>query len=62
MLVSKIQEKKNQLFSTSSKNALVESQLSLSKAKNALENDDPFVSCWIKCGIVSLIDSILFTK
>ena len=59
MLVSKIQEKKNQLFSTSSKNALVESQLSLSKAKNALENDDPFVSCWIKCGIVSLIDSIL---
>ena len=59
MLVSKIQEKKNQLFSTSSKNALVESQLSLSKAKNALENEDPFVSCWIKCGIVSLIDSIL---
>ena len=59
MLVSKIQEKKNQLFSTSSKNALVESQLSLSKAKNAFEHDDPFVSCWIKCAITSLIDSIL---
>ena len=60
MLVSKVQEKKNMLFSTSAKNALVESQLSLSKAKNALEHDDPFVSCWIKSGIISLIDSILF--
>ena len=59
MLISKVQEKKNQLYSTSSKNALVESQLSLSKAKNALETEDPFVSCWVKCGIVSLIDSIL---
>ncbi|MDC0202758.1 hypothetical protein OAJ97_03540 [Candidatus Nitrosopelagicus sp.] len=60
MLVSNVQEKKNVLFSTSAKNALVESQLSLSKAKNALEHDDPFVSCWIKSGIISLIDSILF--
>ena len=59
MLISKIQEKKNQLYSTSSKNTLVESQLSLSKAKNALETEDPFVSCWVKCGIVSLIDSII---
>ena len=57
MLVSKVQEKKNMLFSTSAKNSLVESQLSLSKAKNALEHDDPFVSCWIKSGIISLIDS-----
>ena len=30
-----------------------------SKAKNALEIDDPFVSCWIKCAMISLIDSIL---
>ena len=60
MLVSKVQEKKNMLFSTSAKNSLVESQLSLSKAKNALEHDDPFVSCWIKSGIIFLIDSILF--
>ena len=59
MFVSKIKEKKDMLFSTSSKNALVESQLSFSKAKTALEHDDPFISCWIKCGIVSLIDSIL---
>ena len=59
MFVSKIKEKKDVLFLTSSKNALVESQLSLSKAKNAFEHDDPFVSCWIKCAITSLIDSIL---
>ena len=59
MFVSKIKEKKDVLFLSSSKNALVESQLSLSKAKNAFENNDPFVSCWIKCAITSLIDSIL---
>ena len=59
MFVSKIKEKEDVLFLSSSKNALVESQLSLSKAKNAFEHDDPFVSCWIKCAITSLIDSIL---
>ena len=40
--------------------ARVESQLALSKAKNSLEQEDPFVSCWIKSGVISLIDSILF--
>ena len=34
---------KNILFSASAKNSLVESQLALSKAKNSLEQDDPFV-------------------
>ena len=60
MLISKINEKKNTLFAVSAKNALVESQFALSKAKNALEHDDQFASCWIKCGVISLIDSILF--
>jgi len=59
MLLSKIQEKKDTLFSTSAKNTLVESQLALSKAKNSLEQDDSFASCWIKCATLSLIDSIL---
>ena len=60
MLISKIHEKKNTLFSASAKNALVEAQLTLSKAKNFLDKDDPFTSCWIKCSVISLIDSILF--
>ena len=58
-LLTKIQEKKDILFSTSSKSSLVESQFALSKAKAALETDDPFSSCWIKCASISLIDSIL---
>jgi hypothetical protein len=60
MFISKIHKKKNTLFSTSAKNALVESQLAISKAKIALQQNDLFVSCWIKCGIISLIDSLLF--
>ena len=58
-LLTKIQEKKDVLFSTSTKNSLVESQFALSKAKTALEADDPFLSCWTKCADISLIDSIL---
>ena len=58
-LLSKIQGKRDTLFSTSTKNSLVESQFALSKAKTALETDDPFLSCWIKCASISLIDSIL---
>ena len=58
-LLSKIQEKRDTLFASSTKNSLVESQFALSKAKNALETDDPFLSCWIKCAAISLIDSIL---
>ena len=58
-LLSKIQEQRDTLFSTSTKNSLVESQFTLSKAKNAIETNDPFLSCWIKCAGISLIDSIL---
>ena len=59
IFLSQIQEKKESLFSTSVKNALIDSQFALSKAKTAIEQDDPFVSCWIKCSALSLIDSIL---
>jgi len=59
ILVSKIQEKKSSLFLDSTKNALIESQLALSKAKSSLEQDDLFASCWIKCAALFLIDSIL---
>ncbi len=58
-LLTKIQEKRDILFSSSTKNSLVESQFALSKAKTALETNDPFLSCWIKCAGISLIDSVL---
>lgn len=58
-LLTKIQEKRDILFSSSTKNSLVESQFALSKAKTALETNDPFLPCWIKCAVISLIDSVL---
>ena len=58
-LLSKIQEKRDILFSNSTKNSLIESQFALSKAKTALETNDPFLSCWIKCAGISLIDYLL---
>ena len=57
-LLSKIREKRDTLFTSSTKNSLVESQFALSKAKNSLEIDDPFLPCWIKCASISLIDSL----
>tara|TARA_Y100000590_G_scaffold211246_1_gene239371 strand:+ start:7788 stop:8666 length:879 start_codon:yes stop_codon:yes gene_type:complete len=60
ILLSEIQEKKNSIFLTSAKNSIVESQLALSKAKSAIDTDDPFVTCWIKCASISLLNSILF--
>ena len=58
-LLSKIRAKSNTLFKIATKNSLIDSQFVLSKAKTALEVDDPFSSCWIKCAGISLIDSIL---
>mgnify|MGYP001158072985 CR=1 FL=1 len=60
MLLSKIKEKKDSIFITSAKNSIVDAQFALSKAKNILNDNDPFLSCWIKCASISLIDSILY--
>ena len=59
IFLSQIQDKKESLFSTSVKNALIDSQFALSKAKTAMQQDDPFTSCWLKCSALSLIDSVL---
>jgi len=59
MFLSQIEAKKYSLFSRCAKNALVDSQFALSKAKNSIEYNDPFASCWIKSATISLIDSVL---
>ena len=59
MFLAKINENSDSLFLTSSKFSLVESQFCLSNAKNSLDENDLFTSCWIKSATMFLIDSIL---
>ena len=58
MLLSKIKEKRTQLFSDFAKNCLIESIFCCQKTKDAIENSDIFAPCWQKCSSYFLIDAI----
>jgi len=57
MLLSKIKEKKQQIFNAYVKNCLVESGVCITKAKHGL-NSDPYSSSWVKCAAYFLADAI----
>lgn len=58
MLLSKIKEKKLQLFSDFAKNCLIESLFCCQKTKDAIDNSDVFAPCWQKCSSYFLTDAI----
>ena len=58
MLLSKINEKKESIFRDFAKNSLIDTLFCSSKAKDGLQNSDPFASSWVKCGAFFLADSI----
>ena len=57
MLLSKIKEKKQQIFNAYVKNCLVESGVCITKAKHGLSSD-PYSSSWVKCAAYFLADAI----
>lgn len=59
MLLSKIKEKRRQLFSDFAKNCLIESLFCCQKTKDAVDNSDIFAPCWQKCSSYFLADAIL---
>jgi hypothetical protein len=58
ILLSKISEKRNSLFSDFAKNSLIESIFCCQKTKDAIQNEDPFASCWQNCACYYLADAI----
>lgn len=58
ILLSKISEKRNSLFSDFAKNSLIESMFCCQKTKDGIQNDDIFASCWQKCASYYLADAI----
>ena len=57
ILLSKIKEKKEQIFNAYIKNCLVEAGICITKTKNGL-NTDPYSSSWLKCAAYFLADAI----
>ena len=58
MLISKIKQKQESLYSDSAKNNLIESLFCCQKTRDAISNSDPFASCWLKCASYHLFDAI----
>ena len=57
LLLSKIKEKKEQIFNVYIKNCLVEAGVCITKTKNGLKTD-PYSSSWLKCAAYFLADAI----
>ncbi len=58
MLLSKINEKKHEIFRDYVKSCLIDTLFCISKTKDGLKNSDPFSSSWLKCGAYYLADAI----
>ena len=57
MLISKIKEKREQIFNAYIKNCLVEAGVCIAKARHGL-NSDPYSSSWVKCAAYFLADVV----
>ena len=57
MLISKIKEKREQIFNAYIKNCLVEAGVCIAKARHGL-NSDPYSSSWVKCAAYFLADAV----
>ena len=58
ILLSKISEKRDILFSDFARNSLIESIFCCQKTKDAIQNDNIFAPCWQKCASYYLADAI----
>ncbi len=62
IFLSKISEKKEQIFQAYAKSCLVETSVCATKTKECLKNSDPFASSWVKCAAFFLADAITITN
>lgn len=58
MMLAKIHEKQDSLFSDFGKNCLIESQFCCQKTTEAIESGDVFAPCWQKCASYYLANAI----
>jgi len=58
MLLSRINEKKEQIATSHARSCLVDAGILANKARDSVKINDPFASIWIKCACYSLADAI----
>ena len=59
IFLAKIKERQELIFNAFKKNCIIESQICLTKARNGLNQLDPFVASWIKSAAYFLVDAII---
>ena len=59
MLLSKINQKKSDLFVDFARNSLIESLFCCQKTRDAIQNSNVFGACWQKCAYFYLIEAIM---
>jgi len=58
MLLSKIKEKKKEIFKDYIKSCLIDALFCVSKSKTGIKNSDVFASSWLKCGAYYISDAL----
>ncbi len=58
MLLSKIKEKKKELFKDYIKSCLIDALFCVAKSKSGIKNSDIFASSWLKCGAYYISDAL----
>ena len=58
MFLSKINEKRESLFSDFAKNSLIESLFCCQKTRDSIDSSDVFAPCWQKCASFYLADAL----
>lgn len=59
MLLSKIGERRGQIYRDCMRNCLIDSLFCITKSRTGLRTGDPFAPCWTKCSAIYLADAIL---
>ena len=58
MLLSKIKEKKKEIFKDYIKSCLIDALFCVAKSKSGIKNSDVFASSWLKCGAYYISDAL----
>ncbi len=58
IFLSKIKERKKQIFNSYFKKCLVDAAICITKVKEGIKNEDLFTSSWIKCAVYFIADAI----
>ena len=60
MLLSRISEKRTELYADYMRDSLIDSMFCTTKFREGIKTSDPFAICWIKCAALYMADAEIF--